>query len=178
MSVLGIELVCKGDLSLGTGCKKCSRCRAQREELDAKVRRISGGGSAFPESGNGKIDYVLRPTPSVVEPIRAVRWTGINLDRVREVFPGIGEEYMRDKGCSVGDWVVSQRPGMVRFWPDETFRTTYMPVAELLDREIRPATFTVLDSAYPCTAWSDGVHIIADGKCRCGMCFRLVEVRP
>ena len=49
---------------------------------------------------------------------------------------------------------------------------------KLLDREIRPATFTVLDSAYPCTAWSDGVHIIADGKCRCGMCFRLVEVRP
>jgi hypothetical protein len=65
------------------------------------------------------------------EPFKAVQWTGSNMDAVREVYPGLGEEYMRDKGCGIGFWVVSPYPGRVYFLTDEDFRSNYEQASRL-----------------------------------------------
>lgn len=78
------------------------------------------------EEGPRKSGYVRKPTPPGPV-IKAVQWTGVNLDEVREVYPGIGTEYMEDKGCRVGDYVVSQREGMVRFYPADVFHANWIP---------------------------------------------------
>lgn len=63
------------------------------------------------ETGEQSNVWERRPKPDV----QAVRWTGENLEQVREVFPGIGEEYMRDKGCYPGCYVICPRAGRVYF---------------------------------------------------------------
>jgi hypothetical protein len=36
--------------------------------------------------------------------------------------------------------------------------------------------FSFADSRVPCTYWGNAEHIVADGACRCGRAFRIVEM--
>jgi hypothetical protein len=71
-------------------------------------------------------EYVTRPTPPGA-PTKAVLWTGTNLDEVHKVYPGLGVDYMLDKGCRIRDYVVCPDKGLVRFLPADRFHATYMP---------------------------------------------------
>jgi hypothetical protein len=81
---------------------------------------------AAPTSVEGKAQTFYRKRGYL---IKAIRWMGDNLAEVREVYPGIGEEYMLEKGCRVGDWVISPREGRVYFMPDAEFVERYEPKA-------------------------------------------------
>lgn len=48
----------------------------------------------------------------------------------------------------------------------------------LIIRIMRPVTFRFLDPASPCSYWTGGAHIVADGKCRCGAEFVLARKEP
>ena len=89
-----------------------------------------------PVTAEEAAEYVRRPQ----HPVKAIRWTGDNLADVRKVYPGIGEEYMRDKGCVIGNYVVCPRPGQVRFWDATEFEQSYHPAAP-----ITPANNKTLD---------------------------------
>lgn len=69
--------------------------------------------------------YVRRPA----SPIRAVRWNGSNWDEVHAVYPTLGEEYLRARGCSEGDWVMSSHPGRVDFISHDNFTELYTVAA-------------------------------------------------
>jgi hypothetical protein len=43
-------------------------------------------------------------------------------------------------------------------------------------RACRPSTFHFAEPDRPCTYWSNGDHIVADGVCRCGMRIRVVQI--
>lgn len=62
------------------------------------------------------------------EPVLAVKWTGDNLEEVRKVYPGLGEEYMRDNGCGIGYYVICPQPGRVYFMYAAGFEELYQPV--------------------------------------------------
>lgn len=79
--------------------------------------------------------YVRRPA----SPIRAVRWNGSNWDEVHAVYPTLGEEYMRARGCSEGDWVMSSHPGRVDFISHENFTELYTVAAPESEDEAREA---------------------------------------
>ena len=55
------------------------------------------------------------------------------------------------------DWSIQSPFTLIRKWPlaKDTFQ---------VETEMR------------CSYWSDGKHIIADGQCRCGKLFEIVEV--
>lgn len=57
--------------------------------------------------------------------IRAIQWTGENLKQVQELYPHLGEEYMRDRGAQPGDYVVVPRPGRVDFVNHFLFHARY-----------------------------------------------------
>lgn len=82
--------------------------------------------------------YTSRPSPA----IKAVRWSGSNWDEVHTVYPTLGEEYMRDRGCREGDWVISTAPGHVDFLSHDSFSKLYMvsepePAPEIVS--VRPS---------------------------------------
>ena len=60
--------------------------------------------------------------------VTAIKWTGDNIAEVREIYPGISEGYMRDKGCLPGDYVVVPNPSRVYFMSKEGFEALYEAV--------------------------------------------------
>lgn len=73
----------------------------------------------------GAFEYVRKPQM----PVRAVKWTGDNIEEVRKVYPHLGEEYMRDKGCGLGHYVICPYPGRVYFQDAASFEETYTRAA-------------------------------------------------
>jgi hypothetical protein len=43
-------------------------------------------------------------------------------------------------------------------------------------RPIASPNFTFTEPGKPCSSWSDGWHIVQDGKCRCGAEYILAEI--
>jgi len=76
----------------------------------------------------------MRPMPLPVDPytywikpkqLRAVIWTGSNLAEVHEVYPGVGEEYLRSRGIRPGDYILCPWPGRLDAMSPDTFNECY-----------------------------------------------------
>lgn len=111
--------------------------------------------------------YVRRPSL----PVRAVRWNGSNWDEVHAVYPTLGEEYMRGRGCREGDWVISPNPGRVDFMSHETFSELYTVAAPESEDEAFERWWTATHPTYlhsvrdeAKAAWNARARLSAGGK--------------